>query len=117
LGVAYTSPAIDDYTFDWDKIASGIEIGYNRYLSPSFDLSVPFRYATLNAPNLSIANGSLGRNQSSFGLDVAAKYKLANSYLFKENAFFQPFLVVGLGLSYLPNYTTKANFNLPLGRR
>lgn len=115
LGVDYTSPATDDYTFDWNKIAPGIEIGYNRYLSSSFDLSVPFRYATLNSPDLTVVNGSSGRNQASFGLDVAAKYKFANGYIFKENAFFQPFLVAGLGLSYLPNYTTKTNFNLPLG--
>jgi outer membrane protein OmpA-like peptidoglycan-associated protein len=115
LGMDYTSPSTSDYTFDWNKVAPGIEMGYNRYLSPSFDLSVPFRFAILNSPNLTVSNGISGRNQSSFGLDVAAKYKLANGYIIKENAFFQPYLVAGLGLNYLPKYTTQGNFHIPVG--
>ncbi|NJN77360.1 MAG: OmpA family protein, partial [Saprospiraceae bacterium] len=115
LSVDYTSPATSDYTFDRDKLNPGVEIGYNRYLSPSFDLSVPFRYASLNSPTLSVPTTTSGNNQPSFGLDVAAKYKFANGYILQKKAFLQPYLVGGLGLNYLPNYTTKANFHIPLG--
>lgn len=105
LGVDYTSPLIEDYSINPDKIVGGVELGYNRELSPSFDLSIPFRFAA-NAPN--------GR-ENIFMLDAAAKYKLANGYILKETAIFQPFLLAGLGLNYIPDYTTAANFHIPLG--
>ncbi|MFK7946178.1 MAG: thrombospondin type 3 repeat-containing protein [Saprospiraceae bacterium] len=105
LGVDYTSPLTQDYTIDPDKVVRGAELGYNRYLSPSFDLSVPFRFA---------ANAPLGR-KSVYSLDATAKYKLANGYIFKETAIFQPFLVGGLGVNYIPELETTTSLHLPLG--
>ena len=115
LGLDYTSPLTSDYAFDRDKLSSGFEMGYHRYLSPSFDLSIPLRYATVNAPTLDASNGFIGGRQDFFSLDIAAKYKLANGYIFKESAFFRPYIVAGLGLNIIPDYTSTANFHVPLG--
>ncbi len=115
LGLDYTSPITEKYTFDREKIATGIEFGYQRYLSSSFDLSIPFRYASVNSPTLDVVNGNLGGRQNYLNLDVAAKYKFANGYIFKETSFFQPFLVAGVGLNYLSEYKTKTNFHIPVG--
>lgn len=71
-------------------------VSINRYLNPSFDLGVFSSF------------GQYGYNKTStrnfFGnkLDISllASYKLANGYIFKENALFAPYLAAGVGWAH-----------------
>jgi outer membrane protein OmpA-like peptidoglycan-associated protein len=76
-----------------------------RYLNPSFDLMLHFYYDGVDSHP-----GEDTHDQNTwaewnwawfrahvFNLNLAARYKFNNGYIFKEDAFFAPYLLLGIG--------------------
>ncbi|MCW9708412.1 OmpA family protein [Fodinibius salsisoli] len=86
---------------DW---AGGI--GFHQYLSPSFDFDAVLTYGYLDYkngedgtvdPNPVKANNSFGTKY--LNANLMLRYKLANGYIFGQNAALQPFLAAGVGVT------------------
>lgn len=74
-----------------------------RYLNPSFDAGLNVFYDHVDKTD---ENGIFPGEGFNFSLQYYAvqaklKYKLANGYILKEDAFIQPFITAGLGANYI----------------
>ncbi|SMO36649.1 DUF6089 family protein [Fodinibius sediminis] len=88
-----------EYEVDTDWSAG---IGFHQYLSPSFDFDAILEYGYLDYKNQDDSNPVKADN--SFGTkyinaNLMLRYKLANGYIFSEDATLQPFLAAGLGVT------------------
>ncbi|WP_372635500.1 DUF6089 family protein [Fodinibius sp.] len=88
-----------EYEVDTDWSAG---IGFHQYLSPSFDFDAILEYGYLDYknqedPNEVKANNSFGT--SYVNANLMFRYKLANGYIFSQNATLQPFLAAGIGVT------------------
>lgn len=102
---------------DLDQIPNGVwediegEAAYQmyvgRYLNPSFDL-------LLNTTLIPHALKNRSREELS-DIDLNVRYKLANGYLFNEDAIFAPYLTLGIGTSLQEELNGTSNLSLPLG--
>lgn len=78
---------LTDFVANWGYAA---EVGYNRYLSNSFNLTIPFKMGVS-------ALRERGYNGSMYGSTGANLiYKFNNGYFLKEDACFAPYIYGGL---------------------
>jgi outer membrane protein OmpA-like peptidoglycan-associated protein len=90
-----------DYDQEFYSFRQGYAVGVSlsRYINPSFDIKGHFFYDMSHAND----NGRLGMptwlnfESDMFNLNLVAKYKFNNGYIFKENAILAPFILAGLG--------------------
>src|SRR5699024_10328515 len=78
-------------------------IGFHQYLSPSFDFDAILEYGYLDYKNGPDDDNSVKANNS-FGTkyinaNLMLRYKLANGYIFSQDATLQPFLAAGVGVT------------------
>jgi outer membrane protein OmpA-like peptidoglycan-associated protein len=101
--------------FAFSDFMPGAEIAYSRFLNPSFNLQVPFRLASVNVPAKDDKSfPSNGRIMGS--LDARLVYKLANGYLFQEEAAISPYLLAGAGLNLYGRMKEKGlDVQIPVG--
>ncbi|HIP37022.1 MAG TPA: OmpA family protein [Crocinitomix sp.] len=111
-----------EYAKEIFSFAPGIHpsFGFNvsKYLTPSFDIRGNFRIGTIDGSD---ATG--GFKTSMFDVNVLLDYKFNNGYILKEDAFFAPYVFLGIGdaVTWLtPNSTLikeepLAYFNIPMG--
>ncbi len=84
--------------YDFNFLKPGAAISLQQYLNPSFNLVEKFSFNQLRYQN---DDGTLGVNAEFLVLNLKLKYKLNNGYLFKETAAIAPFLVGGIGGTYV----------------
>ncbi len=77
---------------DW---TNGYGISLNRYLNPSFEAQLQFNYNLLDEAGNERSLGRFKGNATFLNLNL--HYKFNNGYIFKEDAFLQPYLLAGLG--------------------
>ncbi|MFA5814990.1 MAG: OmpA family protein [Bacteroidales bacterium] len=93
-----------DYSNQFYSFEQGYAVGASlaRYLNPSFDLMGHFFYDMSH----SYDSGKSGLptwlhfEADMFNLNLLAKYKFNNGYIFKETARLAPFILAGLGGNY-----------------
>lgn len=111
--------------YNYDEAQFGGGISLQQYLSPSFNL---MEMATFNRLKYQNDEKTEGVSANFTSLTLNLKYKLNNGYIFKETSAIAPFLVAGLGGTYINSkqYTVfsdaeimdgkiKANFSLGAG--
>ncbi|QHL86560.1 OmpA family protein [Nibribacter ruber] len=91
----------------WDMSNSswGGGLAINRYLSPSFDLSLQLNYFNLEQDAAFVTWRTTGYGPGRFEDEIgtanlAFKLKMNNGKILKEESFIKPYLVAGVGLQY-----------------
>lgn len=77
-------------------------LGYHQFLSPSFDFDAMLEYGVLDYKNGSDPNSLKAYNSfrtKYINLNAMLRYKLANGYIFDQDAGLQPFVAAGVGLN------------------
>ena len=80
--------------------SGGIKLQVARYLSPSFNARLEGTYGSIYYPMVSNYPNRIGgfyNQQNFFEASYLFEYKLNNNYVFKENAYIQPYLFIGFG--------------------
>lgn len=97
----------DHYHFyNYDRPKLGAAISLQQYLNPSFNLVEKFSFNQVRYQN---QDKSAGVDADFLALNVKLKYKFNNGYIIKEDAVVAPFLVAGIGGTYMDS---KAYTNL-----
>ncbi|MDD2570091.1 MAG: OmpA family protein [Bacteroidales bacterium] len=99
LGVMQYSGDYDNQFFRFNE-GYGAGASIARYLNPSFDLMLHFYYDGIDARPFEDEWADWNWAQfrlHMFNLNLLARYKFNNGYIFKEDAFFAPYLLFGLG--------------------
>src|SRR5699024_7123323 len=78
-------------------------IGFHQYLSPSFDFDAILEYGYLDYKAAETEDSGVP-DEYSFGTkyvnaNLMLRYKLANGYIFSQDATIQPFLAAGVGVT------------------
>jgi OmpA-OmpF porin, OOP family len=84
------------YNFYSPKVGAAISV--QQYLSPSFNLVEKFSYNQVKYQNFERYNGV---DADFFTLNLKLKYKFNNGYILQENAVVSPFVVAGIGGTYV----------------
>ena len=89
-----------EYEVDTDWSAG---IGFHQYLSPSFDFDAILEYGYLDYKNDANEDNPV-KASNSFGskyinANLMLRYKLANGYIFSQDATLQPFVAAGIGVT------------------
>ena len=106
-----------------DDVNFGAEVGYQRYLFPSFNAGATVRLGTIDSYHLLIDSADAGctaapcnrryhRNELFAALGINGDYKFNNGYILKEDFFIAPYLRFGLNALYLNK--RKGNFDLQI---
>ena len=80
--------------------SGGIKIHASRYISHSFNARLEATYGSIYYPQVEAyprRTPSIFNQQNFFESSFLIEYKLNNNYIFKENAYVQPYLFIGLG--------------------
>jgi hypothetical protein len=104
-----------------DDVNFGAELGYQRYLSPSFNAGASVRLGSIDSYHLLIDSTDGGctsapcnrryfRNELFAGFGLHGDYKFNNGYILKEDFFIAPYLRLGLNALYLSR--REGNFDL-----
>jgi len=108
IGKAEFNGDLGDASYNWSKAFYGFGgLSFSRYASKSFDVMFNFNKGELGYfSDLDSINYSNGKFHGSFygshtNGTIFLKYKLNNGYIFKENSRIQPFLLLGMGISWL----------------
>jgi len=107
-GAAFSDEDNDDF------IPNGVELGYYRGLNDAITLGIPFRIGTINFPN-SETNASDYTKQVFLNVGVQGIYKFANGSLLKKDIAFSPYVLAGLGATYLSKQENKFTYDVPVG--
>jgi len=101
------------YGFDESQFGAGLSL--QQYLNPSFNL---MEMATFNRLKYQNTDKTAGVNANFTSLTMNLKYKFNNGYIFKETSAIAPFLVAGLGGTYInsKNYTVLNNNTITDGK-
>ncbi len=111
-----------EYAKEIFSFAPGIHpsVGFNvsKYITPSFDVRGNFRIGMIDG-----SDSTGGFKTSLFDVNVLLDYKFNNGYILKEDAFFAPYMFIGIAdaVTWLtPNSTLVkqeplAYFNIPMG--
>ncbi|HEU0144835.1 MAG TPA: thrombospondin type 3 repeat-containing protein, partial [Nitrososphaera sp.] len=84
------------FKFKYFKMGGGISL--QQYLNSSFNL---YEMASYDKVQFQVPDKSAGVDANFLTANVMLKYKLNNGYLLSENAAVAPFLIGGLGASYV----------------
>jgi OmpA-OmpF porin, OOP family len=100
--------------YNFYKPKLGAAVSLQQYLGPSFNLVEKFSYNKVQYQDL---YKEYGVNADFLTLNLKLKYKLNNGYIFKENAVVAPFLVAGIGGTYInsENFTEFDNSTISNG--
>ncbi|MFA9390494.1 MAG: thrombospondin type 3 repeat-containing protein [Prolixibacteraceae bacterium] len=99
--------------FDLSKTPYVMEgLSFNRYLNPSLDLGLSGSYGHYGYWNTPAAKENFRAFKTEGNLLL--KYKLANGYLFKEEAKLAPFLALGAGIAGFTDRTETGGVDLLL---
>lgn len=99
--------------YKFEDLQAAFGATYSRYINRSFDATFGFSYGQLSEFK---GNRNFRTNLGDFKLQ--AKYKLNNGYILKEDAFFAPFVSLGIGNSFYSGDhvdRTVLKFGFPLG--
>src|SRR3989337_4146131 len=106
---------LDNYHFySFSHAKPGAAVSVQQYLSPSFNLVEKFSFNQVRYQN---AEKLRGVDADFLTLNLKLKYKLNNDYLLKETAEIAPFLVAGIGGTYIDSksYTVLDNSTIADG--
>jgi len=106
-----------------DDVNFGMELGYQRYLFPSFNAGASVRLGSIDSYHLLIdstdggcisapCNRRFYRNELFAALGIHGDYKFNNGYILKEDFFIAPYLRFGLNALYLSR--REGNFDLQI---
>jgi OmpA-OmpF porin, OOP family len=84
--------------YGFKSIQGGLAISLQQYLNPSFNLVEKFSFNQTRYQN---DTRTVGVDADFFVANLKLKYKLNNGYLFREDAAIAPFLVAGIGGTYI----------------
>jgi OmpA-OmpF porin, OOP family len=82
----------------------GGSVSLQQYLNPSFNLVEKF---SLNQVRYQSTSKTEGVDANILALNLKLKYKFNNGYIFKETASIAPFLVGGIGETYIDSWQHK----------
>lgn len=89
----------DSYHFyDYVRPKLGGAISFQHYLNPSFNLMEKLSFNQVRYQNVEHTEGV---DADIFALNIKIKYKFNNDYILKETAVVAPFIVAGIGATYL----------------
>lgn len=104
LGISYNvsnmEGLFDQRFFKVRNYSGGVKLHVSRYLSPSFNVRLEGTYASIYYPQVTFyptREKGVFNQQNFFETSFLFEYKLNNNYIFKENAYVQPYLFIGLG--------------------
>ena len=90
-----------DYGNEFYRFDQGYAVGASlaRYLNPSFDIVGHFFYDKVRANDGGKKTGSIWYDFAThmFNMNILAKYKFNNGYIFKEDARLAPYILGGIG--------------------
>jgi hypothetical protein len=106
-----------------DDVNFGAELGYQRYLFPSFNAGASLRLGSIDSYHLLIdstdggctaapCNRRYHRNELFAAFGIHGDYKFNNGYILKEDFLIAPYLRFGLNALYLSR--RKGNFDLQI---
>src|SRR5688500_7228467 len=100
------------YNFDHPK--PGGAISFQQYLNPSFNLVEKLSFNQVQYQNMF---KTMGVDADLFTLNVKLKYKFNNGYILKEDATISPFIVAGIGGTYIESkvFTDSGNSTISSG--
>ena len=108
LGKSEFNGDMGDASYNWSKPFYGFAgISVATYATPAFDLMATFNYGELGYfVDLDPINYINGKFHGSFYAThtdgtIFLKYKINNGYFLKENSRIQPYLLLGMGISWL----------------
>jgi OmpA-OmpF porin, OOP family len=84
------------YDFKFNQVGAAVSL--QQYLNPSFNLVEKISFNQVRYQTMSRLSGI---DADFYGINLKLKYKLNNGYIFKESAAIAPFLVAGIGGSYI----------------
>lgn len=84
------------YNFKFNQVGAAISV--QQYLNPSFNLVEKFSFNQIRYRDQFRETGFDG---DILALNVKLKYKFNNGYMLKEDCWFAPFLVAGIGGTYI----------------
>ncbi len=88
----------EHHFYEFEFLKPGAAISLQQYLNSSFNLVEKFSFNQLRYQNDA---GTAGVNADFLVLNLKLKYKFNNGYIFKETAAIAPFLVGGIGGTYI----------------
>ncbi len=99
-------------------IHPAVGLNISKYVTPSFDVRGNFRFGMIDG-----SDSLSGFRTSIFDVNVLLDYKFNNGYILKEDAFFAPYVFIGIAdavttLTPLYNQVKQeplAYFNIPMG--
>lgn len=80
--------------------SGGLKLAVSRYLSPSFNIRLDGAYGSIFYPKVTfypLREKGVFNQMNFFESSFLFEYKLNNNYIFKENAWVQPYLFIGIG--------------------
>jgi outer membrane protein OmpA-like peptidoglycan-associated protein len=86
----------------------GVNLGIYRSLNPSFNLGLNSNIGVFEKP------ADLFKTSRSLALDLGLQYKFANGYILKQDSWFDPYILGGLGFNSIAS-KTYGLFNYGLG--
>jgi outer membrane protein OmpA-like peptidoglycan-associated protein len=108
LGISYNVSNMEGLFnqkfFTARNYSGGIKIHASRYISHSFNARLETTYGSIYYPKVEAyprRTPSIFNQQNFFESSFLIEYKLNNNYIFKENAYVQPYLFIGLGTNTL----------------
>lgn len=84
------------YDFKFNQVGAAVSL--QQYLNPSFNLVEKISF---NQVRYQTASRISGIDADFYGVNLKLKYKFNNGYIFKESAAIAPFLVAGIGGTYI----------------
>lgn len=87
--------------YDFRFRQMGGSLSLQQYLNPSFNLVENFSFNQVRYQNTSKTQGV---DANILALNLKLKYKFNNGYIFKETASIAPFLVGGIGETYIESW-------------
>lgn len=108
-----------------DDVNFGAELGYQRYLFPSFNAGASVRLGSIDSYHLLVDSTDGGctaapcnkryyRNELFASVGIHGDYKFNNGYILKEDFFIAPYLRFGLNALYLSRRNGNFDLQIPM---
>jgi outer membrane protein OmpA-like peptidoglycan-associated protein len=95
-------------------IPTGVELGYYRSLNDAITLAFPARIGMINFPNSSTDATDMTK-QLFWNVGVQGIYSLANGTILKKDIGLSPYVLAGLGATYLSKQDNRFTYDVPIG--
>jgi len=97
------------YSFDYPEVGAAISV--QQFLTPSFNLVEKISFDQVRYQN---AEKMAGVDADFYTLNLTLKYKFNNDIILKESATIAPFIVAGIGASYIDSKVFTEIDNSPI---